>query len=556
MPSFTTDNSTNSTKRKTMKEEIAKKQKKQKGHLYRNFIELVAVGSVTGIFAGVVVSLFKILVYEGEEISRGVYAYVRAHPAFIPLLLLALALGAFFIGVAVNLSSVVRGCGIPQAEGAARGIVPLKWWKDMTLMFATSLASVFMGLSIGAEGPSVLIGACSGDGVSTLLKRDQMIRRYQITGGACAGLAVASNAPLTGMAFAFEEAHKRFTPEVFICAFSSVIFAVLVRTGIYSLLGLEVTNLYGNYLFYEIPMANYWYVIVAGIVCGVCGVGFYKLCIQMRKWFRKISIKNPKVSHGVRIAFAVFLGGIVSFTAAGVMGGGESLIHSLGTMGGTVEPTAQSSFGETLFWTLLIILCLKFLITTINVGAGIPCGIFVPVIAIGACLGALMNQGWVSLGMDEKYCDIMIMICMAAFFTTIVKAPITAIIMICEFTGSFAPLLPVIIAVSIGYLIGEISKTGAIYDELLEMYEHETGIHAHSVKEVYTLSVERGSLADKREVRDILWPAGTRVKELHRGEEVILPDGKTVLHGGDLLTIVCLTSEPSKTKDELEHILS
>jgi H+/Cl- antiporter ClcA len=319
---------------------------------------------------------------------------------------------------------------------------------------------------------------------------------------------------------------------------------------------METTNLYGTYLFHEMPMRDYLYVVVAGVVCGLCGVGFYKLCMQMRKWFRKISFKNPKISHGIRIAFAVFLGGLVSFTAAGVMGGGQSLIRSLGTMGGAVEPAAQSSFGESLFWTLLIILCLKFLITTINVGAGIPCGIFVPIIAIGACLGALMNQGWVALGMDEKYCDIMIMICMAAFFTTIVKAPITAIIMICEFTGSFAPLLPVIIAVSIGYVIGEMSKTDGIYDDLLEMYEHEEGIHAHSVREVYTLVVESGSLADRREVRDILWPVGARVKELRRGEEVILPDGQTILRGGDRLTIVCLTSEPNKTRNELEHILA
>ena len=539
-----------------MKKAIAKKQKKQQGDLHRKLIELVAVGSITGVFAGVVVSLFEILVHEGEEISQGVYAYVRANPVFIPLLLLALLLGAFFIGVAVNLSSVVRGCGIPQAEGAARGIVPLKWWKDMTLMFAASLASIFMGLSIGPEGPSVLIGACSGDGVSTLLKRDQMIRKYQITGGACAGLAVAANAPLTGMAFAFEEAHKRFTPEVFICAFSSVIFGILVRTAIYSLLGMEVANLYGTYVFHAMPMVNYLYVVAAGIVCGICGVVFHKLCIKMRKWSRKISFKSPKVSHGIRIALAVFLGGLVSFTAAGVMGGGGLLIRSLGTMGGTVEPTTQSMFGEGLFWTLLIILCLKFLITTINVGSGIPCGIFVPVIAIGACLGALMNQGWVALGMDEKYCDIMIMLCMAAFFTTIVKAPITAIIMICEFTGSFAPLLPVIIAVSIGYVIGEMYETNGIYDELLEMYEQEVGIHAHRVREVYTFTVERGSIADRREIRDILWPLEARVEKLCRGEEVILPDGKTILRGGDLLTIVCLTDEPSRTRDELKHILN
>ncbi|MFQ7077009.1 MAG: hypothetical protein ACLRSW_03250 [Christensenellaceae bacterium] len=39
------------------------------------------------------------------------------------------------------------------------------------------------------------------------------------------------------MAFAFEEAHKRFTPEVFICAFSSVITGLLTHTAIYAAMG-------------------------------------------------------------------------------------------------------------------------------------------------------------------------------------------------------------------------------------------------------------------------------------------------------------------------------
>ncbi len=523
--------------------------------MYRNFIELVLVGSVTGIFAGVVVTLFNILIGQGEHISQNAYAYVRENPAFIPLLVVGLLVGAFLLGVAVNISSVIRGCGIPQAQGATRGLVPLKWWRELTLMFAASLVSIFMGLSIGAEGPSVLIGACTGDGVSTTLKRDQMIRKYQITGGACAGLAVASNAPLTGMAFAFEEAHKRFTPEVFICAFSSVIFAMLTRTAIYGILEMEVVNAFGSYRFHEMPMENYLYVLVAGVVCGLLGVIFYKLSFKMRGWFKKINLKNPQITHGVRIAVAVLLGGIVSYIAVGVMGGGHGLIESLGTSGGVHAPTTENAFGLSLVWTLLVVLLLRFVITTVNVGSGLPCGIFIPIIAIGACIGGLLNEGFLTLGMDAKYSDIMVMICMAAFFTTVVKAPITAIIMICEFTGSFAPLLPVIIAVSIGYIIGEMSKTGGIYEELLEQYEEETGIHERAVKEVFTLAIADGALADKREVCDVLWPAGAWVKEIRRGEEVILPDGQTVLYGGDVLTIVCKTTEPQKTKEELEHIL-
>ena len=257
----------------------------------------------------------------------------------------------------------------------------------------------------------------------------------------------------------------------------------------------------------------------------------------------------------VRILIAVLLGSLASLLAVGVMGGGHDLIESIGTLGGVREPKTETAFGLSIFWTLLIVLILKLIITAVNVASGIPCGIFIPIIAVGACLGGLMNTLWVKLGMDPMYCDLLVMMCMAAFFTTIVKAPITAIIMICEFTGSFAPLLPVIIAVSIGYIIGEVFRTDGIYEELLEIYEHENGIHENARNEVYVLGVAKHSIADKRQVRDVLWPANTHVTEIVRGEERILPDGDTVLRGGDILTIVCKTDNSKQSREELEHIL-
>ena len=528
----------------------------KKNNFYKNFFELILVGGITGVAAGAVVTFFNILVHEGEHISRNAYAYVRENPAFIPLLIFVLLVGGFLLGVLVNVSSVVRGCGIPQTEGATRGIVRFTWWRDLTAMFAASLLSIFMGLSIGAEGPSVLIGATAGDGVSSVGKRNEMIRKYQITGGACTGLAVASNAPLTGIAFAFEEAHKRFTPEVFICSFVSVIFGVLTRSLIYQALGMEIANAFHSYVFQEMPLKYYGFVVLAGLVCAALGVVFYKLSFVMRKLFGKIQHKNQRAVYVIRIMIAVLLGGTVSLLAAGVMGGGHELIESLGTLGGTSKAITESAFGLSLVWTLLIVLALKFFITTVNVGSGIPCGIFIPIIAIGACIGALTNELWLTIDPEiAPYCDLLVMICMAAFFTTVVRAPITAIVMICEFTGSFAPLLPVIIAVSLGYIIGEISRTDGIYEELLEAYEHETGIHERAVREVYTFTVAPGAIADKREVRDVLWPSNARVKEIERGEEHILPDGETVLRAGDILTIVCRTDEHQKVKDELEHIL-
>ena len=46
-----------------------------------------------------------------------------------------------------------------------------------------------------------------------------------MTGGAAAGFAVATGAPATGMIFALEEVHKRFSPMILMVAMSSVVFA-------------------------------------------------------------------------------------------------------------------------------------------------------------------------------------------------------------------------------------------------------------------------------------------------------------------------------------------
>ena len=529
---------------------------KRKANVYKNAGQLLLVGSITGGFAGAVVCLYTLLAQRGEKFSQNAYAFVRENPVFLPLLFAVLALGAFLLSVAIYLVPMIKGSGIPQTEGATRGRLRFKWYRDAVAMFASSLLSIFLGLSAGSEGPSLFIGAASGEGVATLLKRNEMIRRYQVTGGACAGLAVAFNAPLTGMAFAFEEAHKRFTPEVFICAFSSVVFALVVRNGLYALFGLQASSFFETYLFPQGAVSDgkfFLFLVLSAVICGVLGVLFYKWTFLLARLFSKIKGKSSFKRIFFRMLTAVLLGGVFSLLSAYLMGGGHGLIESLGTNGGE-NASFQSAFAFPLVGGLLLVGVLKFIITGVNMGAGVPCGAFIPMLAVGACIGSLLNQAWLGLGMSAGYCDFLVMVCMATFFTAIVKAPITGIVMVCELTWSFSALLPVVIGVAIGYFIGDLSRTDSIYEELLEKFEREQGIRARAQREVFTLSLHDGCIAEKREVRDVLWPAGVRVVEIRRGEELILPDGDSVLLSGDVLTLVCRTDEPDKVKAELLEI--
>ena len=198
---------------------------------------------------------------------------------------------------------------------------------------------------------------------------------------------------------------------------------------------------------------------------------------------------------------------------------------------------------------------LKALATVLNMGASVPCGPFIPMLAIGACIGALTSEVWIMLGMNPTSKDTLIMICMASFFATVVKAPITAVVMVVEMTFSFTPLLPVIIGVSIGYFIGDIARTDSIYETLLEQFVEEIEERKHKQTYKFVLFARPSSIAIGREIRDVLWPNSVRVTKIIRDGESVFPDGGTVIEEGDELYFSALTDNPSAIEDDVKNIL-
>ncbi len=517
---------------------MKKTAKKNNNKIYHYGVQLISVGALTGLTAGLIVTLYNVIEHEAELFSRGVYALIRENPAFIPLLFVALFLAAIVVGGVVKFIPMIRGCGIPQTEGATRGQIHFKWYSVLTGMFATSLFAIFMGVSAGSEGPSVQIGGACGYGVSNLLKRNEAVRRYQITGGACTGLAVASNAPLTGVMFAFEEAHKRFTPEVFVCAFSSVLVGVLTRNLLMSAFGLPITSALVNYTLVAPDAISYLYIALAAVLCGLLGVGFYYLLFWVKGLFAKITFWKG----AGRLVIPFLVAGVFGLITLQAMGGGHHLIESLGGSMSGVEKI----FSSPLWITLLLLLVLKLIATVVNLGSGLPCDVFVPMLAIGACMGGIVSLLCQTMGMNPAYSDLLVVISMAAFFTTVVKAPLTAIVLVVELTWNFTYLAPVILGVAIGYLVGDIFRTQPVYDrlldEILEEEKEKKPLHRMAV----TMRVEKDFPAEGRAIRDILWPSHALVLSVLREGVRTVPHAKTVLVAGDEILVRGKTGDVEK----------
>ncbi|MCD7729482.1 MAG: chloride channel protein [Clostridia bacterium] len=506
---------------------------------------------ITGLFAGVVVTFYNIFAGLGEEYSAELYTLLVENPAFIPLLFLGLAAGAIVIGTFVKFVPMIRGSGIPQIEGAARGMIHFKWYVAMCSMFAASLACMFMGLPAGAEGPSLEIGGCAGSATGSLLRRNQMVKRLQIAAGSSAGLAVAFNAPITGMIFALEEAFHSFSAQVFACSTVSVIAAIFTRNAIRSALGLSVGYTFDTFVFCEMGWKGCAYVALAALIVSLIGVALYHCIMLAKKLFAKITFFKGTGKYLVPFLAA----GVFGLITVYAIGGGHSFIESLGT-GGTGEISMDTIFGSSVIVTLIVVVVIRFISIVLDMGCGVPCGIFIPMLAAGAGLGAILSVAFTAMGMDSAYTDYLIIICMATFFTTVVRAPITSIVMVFELTGQFTNCLPVLIGVAIGYFMGEILRLDPIYEKCLEMFIEEENINTHAKKERVDVVVQADSSADGRLVRTVIWPAGGLVVEVVAPDGTrFVPDGKTKLRAGDTITFECVTASPEDLKEYLYDIV-
>ena len=119
--------------------------------------------------------------------------------------------------------------------------------------------------------------------------------------------------------------------------------------------------------------------------------------------------------------------------------------------------------------SIAVLLLVKFLFSMLSFGSGAPGGIFFPLLVLGAYIGAIYAQIAIGFwGVDGAALYSLIVMAMAGYFTSIVHAPITGIVLLCEMTGSFQNLLPISFVCTVSYLVTNLMKNQPIYDSLLE----------------------------------------------------------------------------------------
>ena len=501
-------------------------------------------GAITGIITGAVIWGYQFLAEEVLSASTKIYTFVTKNLAFLPLLIAGLLIAGMLSYYNTKLAPEAKGGGVPYIEGAARGILPLKWYRAVPTAMFGSFLSFFCGLPLGSEGPSVLIGGALGSGVNSLGGKHDRKReawsRLAITGGARAGFATALNAPLAGILFALEECHKKFSPVVLLISSVSVMFAMITSGLLRHFTGMGEHALYPfQVVGFEVP--ELYLTLIAGIVAGIAAVIFSLLLCKFAPYLRKIKIHSM-----VKIMIAFLLSGIACLLCTDLIGGGAELIRKVGSM--DIE------------WQIIIVLLIvKIVLLIVCVSSQVSGGMFIPFMCIGALVGGLMAKLMLLCGMNEAYYTTIVAITMCAFLGAVLKAPITAVVLVVELTGGAASFLVSLLAVVSAYLVTELCHTKAIYDAMLEniIKTRREGREVRTIK--IEVVVAEGSYAVGKVLRDILFPSiVTTVVHVNASDGNADPElyvrGERIIRAGDTIEIEAQTAYEDTLRAELGAI--
>ncbi len=494
----------------------------------------VGFGAVTGAATAVIVVLYKWcakLVIAGAESG---YHFLRGHLWCLPLVLAALG------GVALLLSRVyrrepnLRGGGIPTAIGILRGQIPFRWFVTLVGTFGLSLLSFLIGVPLGNEGPSVQIGTAVGRGSVSLSKKHAAWDRYAMTGGACAGFAVATGAPISGVLFAVEEAHRRVSPTIFVAACSSVLCAGLTSAALSPLVGVS-TALFPALSLVTLSVRQAWLPLAVGAAVGLFAVVFLRYYRLLSRFFHKTLASVKSVWKIWFVLAATVAVGLCSFSGIST---GHELILSLFE-------------GGTALWLLVGLLVLRATLTLCANVNHITGGIFLPLLAIGALFSALLGEGAALLpALGREYYPVVLMLGITACVAGMMRMPLTAIVFAVEALSGYGNVLYVILAAATAFTVTELFGAESINDSVLEHRVASLNKRANRRLIDTRVTVQEGSFAVGRAVRDIFWPNGLFVLSVRSAEK-----GRGTLHAGDVLHVRYTTDGSTAVREALTAVV-
>src|SRR4029450_3876258 len=410
---------------------------------------LALLSLLAGAAAGLIGAVFRLSLDQADRLRNALITWAQGgeFAGFLLVTAMCAAATAVAAWLVRCFSPQAEGSGIPNVETVLRGELPPAPYRLIPVKFFGGLLAIGSGLPLGREGHSVQMGASTAHLLGKLFRRNEDDCKVLLAAGAGAGLATAFNSPIGGAVFVLEELVRRFDTRTTVVTFGASAGAIAVaRVFLGDAPDFHVEPLpYPGFGTVPIHLA-------LGIVAGCLGVAYNRALLgtlavadRLYRW--------PMELRAALVGAAVAL---LAWFAPGVVGGGDAITQRM--LSGT-ETIAMLS----------VVFLLRFGLGPLSYAAGTPGGLFAPILVLGSQSGLLFGNicyQWFPAAAPNP--TALAVVGMAAFFTAVVRAPLTGIILVTEMPASFTLLLPMLSACFAAMLVPNLLRDAPIYDSLRE----------------------------------------------------------------------------------------
>ena len=284
--------------------------------------------------------------------------------------------------------------------------------------------------------------------------------------GVAAGIAAAFNAPIAAIMFVFEELLDNFSTK----ALGGIAIAVVIAATVSRMILGEdpVVNTHLG-LHYQTSL---WMLVAIplGMVAGIFGPIFTGSILRLRQ-FLKTRKLFPIWLRPATGGLVVGCLGLSGWFLTGMLGHETKDVFSVGYESLELAFEAKLAFG-----ILASLFVLKGLAVVINYATGGSGGLFSPTLFLGGMLGGMMGIGLASLQNvlplpgypgDQNVIGACVLLGMGALFGSVIRNPLTSLIMIFEMTGTYSLILPLMVGNLIAWAIASRLSSVPIYHALL-----------------------------------------------------------------------------------------
>jgi chloride channel protein, CIC family len=408
----------------------------------------IAVGGVlSGLLIGIVGGGFQLLLTAADRLRGGliVRAHAWPHVGWLVPVALGLAGAALARLLVVHFSPEAEGSGVQRVEAYYSGDIEPATLSVLPVKFFGGIVAMGCGLALGREGPTVQMGSTLAAVVSRFLVIRDHEAKLVDAAGAGAGLAAAFNAPMSGAIFVFEELTASFNPYLLVAATGAATTAVAVSR-------LAFGNQF-DFVVKQVSLTTLWRVwpfLILGILIGVVGALYNRIIILLLR----ISDSYVKLNSVQRAAAIGAVIGMIAWFAPTLVGGGDNLTQAILSSSLTIR-------------ALTLIFLFRFFIGPLSYAAGVPGGLFAPMLVLGASFGALfgqlMNRLEPGLGVSPVACAV---VGMGTLFSACVRAPLTGTLLSVEMTGRGDLTLGLLGASMVAIVVAMWLENEPIYESL------------------------------------------------------------------------------------------